>query len=72
MPEELCEEGEPELGGDVGDVLDVGDLQLLLDGERVEEVAAEDDRVGRGVHCVDPPAARGGVKITLHVDLSGI
>ena len=55
VPEELCEEGEPELGGDVCDVLDVGDLQLLLDGERVQEVAAEDDRVGRGVHRVDPP-----------------
>ena len=39
----------------MGDVLDVGDLQLLLDGERVEEVAAEHDRVGRGVHRVDPP-----------------
>ena len=45
----------PELGGDVRDVLDVRHLQLLLDGERVQEVAAEHDGVGARVHGVDPP-----------------
>ena len=55
VPQELREEGESELGGDVRDVLDVRHLQLLLDGERVQEVAAEHDGVGARVHGVDPP-----------------
>ena len=47
----------PELSGHLGQLLDLGHAQLLLDGEAVEEVAPEHEAVLGRVHRVDPAAA---------------
>ena len=46
--------GEPKLGRILEPALQVVDLELELDVEGVEEVAAEHQAVHRGVHGVDP------------------
>lgn len=43
VPVQLGEEGKTELLRDFGDLLDLGDSNLFLDGEGVEEVAAKDE-----------------------------
>ena len=48
-PEEFDEVGVAELAGDFGRELDLVDAQLGRDVERVEEIAADDERVGRRV-----------------------
>ncbi len=53
-PLQLGEEGEAKLVRHLGHLLDLRHADLLLDGVRVEEVAAEDQRVLRGVDGVDP------------------
>ena len=54
IPLHLREEGEAELVRHLGVLLDLGDAQLFLNGEGVEEVAAEDERVLGGENGVDP------------------
>ena len=47
----------PELGGHLGQLLDLSHAQLLLDGEAVEKVAAKHEAILGRVHRVDPAAA---------------
>ncbi len=54
IPLHLREEGKAELVRHLGVLFDLRDAQLFLYGEGVEEIAAEDEGVLRGVDSVDP------------------
>ena len=54
VPIQLCEEREAELLRNFGDLFDLSDADLLFNGEGVEEISAEDERIRRGVDGVDP------------------